>query len=238
MKDTRYWRKCEVQGILFSRCDEQEARDDGRREYTYKFPKPGSRWQYETDGFSGTIETVKIKENPWGEEELMIGIQSDDRVNVLQIPVWHKKHPKKQLSQDFKGFAKKIPNLNAEAQLDVSVYIDTKHPRQWTDRDGNVHTSIGKYISLGQFGRGVKSAFNYVDGKYEGVPEIKVVEVDGEEIRSHKAQTEFFLGLVTQWAEENAGILDAARESRPSTPSESEAALAGNVDEDEDFDFE
>lgn len=229
-----------MQGIFISRCKDQEYKDDGRVEYTYQFPQPGSRWQYETNGFSGRMESLYIRETEWGEVQLIAGFQGPDRVHVLQIPVWHKKHPGKQLSQDFKGFARKVPNFDIDQDFDLGVWMNTAHPNVWTDKSGEKRTTISKYITISQGGSTVKSAFPYVDGQYQGIPEIKSIDVDGELVKSFKAHNDFLIDLVERFSDQNEPVFEARKRDRESTPAEQEretVIASGNSIPDEDVPF-
>ena len=241
MKETRYWKKINEGGGFWAKCKDQEntKADDGRQLYKYTKPNPGERWQYEARTFGGDIESFFIREGQYG-DQLCIGINSEDRVNVLQIPVWKKEGA---LNADFKGFAKKIQNLDIQASIDFSTWTNLKGKREWTDTEGNAHSSIPTYIVVyqdnGALRTSTKSAFDYVDSAYVGVPEPETAELGGRTVYDYTIQNKFFIKLVEDFAEQHKELLEERREARESTPAEAapkELATA-SVGGDDDLPF-
>jgi hypothetical protein len=241
MKNTRYWKKITEGGGFWSKCKDQEntKADDGRQLYRYTKPNPGERWQYESRTFGGAIESFFIRESQYG-AELCIGIASEDRVNVLQIPLWAKEG---KLDQDFKGFAKKVPNLDIQASIDFSTWTNLKGKYEWKDREGNTHSRIPTHIIVyqdnGALRNSVKSAFDYVDGSYVGVPKAESAQLGGKTVYDYTEQNNFFIDLVRGFADKHDEMLKGRRESRASTPAEIETKTepALSIEDDSDLPF-
>jgi len=235
MEDTRYWKKSELGGF-WSKCRDQDniSSSDGRQLYKYTKPIVGERWQHECRQFGGVIESFFIQEGTYG-DALCIGIRSNDRVNVLQIPVWKKEGS---LNADFKGMAKKIANININDELDFSTWTNIKGKREWVDKEGSTHTQIPTYIMVyqdnGAMRTSTKSAFDYVDGVYVGVPAAETAELGGRTVYDFTTQNEFFIGLIKDFAKEHVGVLEERRNARPNTPAEAPKA---QVEELEDVPF-
>lgn len=225
MEETRYWKKIAEGGGFWSYCKDQEntKSNDGRQLYKYTRPNPGERWQYEAHQFGGVIDSLYIKDGKFG-EELCIGVASENRVNVLQIKVWQDKKSDGKLHADFKGFAKKIPNIDINDSIDFKTWTNLKGTREWTDGEGNAHSSIPTHIMVyqdnGAMRTNTKAAFDYIDGAYVGIPAPESAEMGGRTVYDFTIQNKFFVDLVESFSAKNDELLKERRENRESTPAE------------------
>jgi hypothetical protein len=231
MRDTRYWKKDNTQGGYWSKCRDQSLNDeqagDGRVLHKYTKPFPGERWQYKTENLFGNIESIWIDNGQYG-EDLKIGLQHEQGVDVLRIPVWRDKSNGK-LNTDFKGFAKKIPNISVHSPITLSTWINTKGARTWKDPQGNEHTNIPIYITMQQGGANVASAFEWKDGKYVGIPDAESAKIGDKTYFDYTKQNDFFLDLVNGFISESMEIFESRIASRSSTPAEQEKQEAKNI---------
>lgn len=234
MLETKYWKKDGTQGGFWSKCKDQVEIADGRVLHKYTKPNPGERWQYVSPALAGKPESMYVDEGKFG-DALCIGLQHNAGVDVLQIPVWQKKGV---LSTDFKGFAKKLPNLDVTQELVLSTWINAKGARTWKDRSGETRTVIPIYITAQQGGENVKSGFEYKEGEgYIGIPAPEIAELSSGKVYDFTLQNDFFMDLVNKFIADNQYILDETKASRGNTPAEVSAAVRAEVDEDDNLPF-
>jgi len=230
MRDTRYWKKDNAKGGYWSKCRDQisnEQANDGRVLHKYTKPSPGERWQYTTDKLFGNIESVYIDNGMYG-EVLNIGLQNDQGVDVLSVPVWKDKANGK-LAVDFKGIAKKIPNISVHSPLSAATWMNHKGAYTFKDPQGNERTIVPIYITMQQGGANVASAFPYEDGKYVGVPEADSAKIGDKTYFDFSKQNDFFVDTVNRFIQDNHATFEERKANRSMTPAEQESQEPKNI---------
>ena len=228
MRHTRYWKKDNAKGGYWSKCRDQisdEEANDGRVLHKYTRPFPGQRWQYTTDKLFGNIESIWIDDNQYG-VDLKIGLQNDQGIDVLGIPVWHKKSDK-WLDDDFKGFAKKIPNLSVHSPITLSTF--KRGLREWKDAQGNEYSKPIFCNTVQQGGDFIKSAFPYENKKYVGIPPLESTTFKGKTIYDSTAQNDFLIDTVNRFIQDNHAIFEERKANRSMTPAEQEKQEPKNI---------
>ena len=228
MRHTRYWNKDNAKGGYWSKCRDQisdEEANDGRVLHKYTRPFPGQRWQYTTDKLFGNIESIWIDDNQYG-VDLKIGLQNDQGIDVLGIPVWHKKSDN-WLDDDCKGFAKKIPNLSVHSQITLSTY--QRGLREWKDAQGNEYSKPIFCNTVQQGGDFIKSAFPYENKKYVGIPPLESTTFKGKTIYDSTAQNDFLIDTVNRFIQDNHAIFEERKANRSMTPAEQEKQEPKNI---------
>ena len=228
MRDTRYWNKDNAKGGYWSKCRDQISNDeanDGRVLHKYTRPFPGERWQYTADKLFGNIESIWIDDNQYG-VDLKIGLQNDQGVDVLAIPVWNDKSSG-WIHDDFKAFAKKVPNISAHSPISLSTW--EKGFKTWKDPQGNEHKRPRFHITVQQGGASISSAFPYEDGRYVGIPELESTVFKGKTIYDSSAQNDFFLDTVNRFIQDNQSVFEERKASRSVTPAEQESQEPKNI---------
>lgn len=231
MRDTRYWKKDNAKGGYWSKCRDQisnEQANDGRVLHKYTKPSPGERWQYTTDKLFGNIESVYIDNGMYG-DVLNIGLNHEQGVDVLSVPLWKGKNPKERLSTDFRGIAKKIPNISVHSPISISTWTNAKGAYNYTDSQGNKITTIPIYITMQQGGANVASAFPYEDGKYVGVPDAESARIGDKTYYDLSKQNNFFLDTVNRFIQDNQSVFEERKANRSATPAEQESQEPKNI---------
>ena len=241
MRDTRYWNKDNTKGGYWSKCRDQISNDeanDGRVLHKYTRPFPGERWQYTTDKLFGNIESIWIDDNQYG-VDLKIGLQHDQGVDVLVIPVWKDKSSE-WIHDDFKAFAKKVPNISALSPISLSTW--EKGFKIWKDPQGKEHKRPKFHITAQQGGASISSAFPYENGKYVGIPEAESAQIGDKTYYNYTKQNNFFLDIVNRFIQDNHAVFEERKANRSMTPSEQEKqepknipVMASAADDDDDM---
>ena len=161
-------------------------------------------------------------------EVLNIGLQNDQGVDVLSVPVWKDKANGK-LAVDFKGIAKKIPNISVHSPLSAATWINSKGAYTFKDPQGNERTIVPIYITMQQGGANVASAFPYEDGKYVGVPEADSAKIGDKTYFDFSKQNDFFVDTVNRFIQDNQSVFEERKANRSATPAEQESQEPKNI---------
>ena len=229
MRDTRYWKKDNTNGGYWSKCRDQNINaseaNDGRVLHKYTRPSPGQRWQYTTDNLFGNIESLWIDNGMYG-DVLNIGLNHEQGVDVLSVPVWKKEG---KLSTDFKGIAKKVPNISVHSPISISTWTNVKGAYKYKDPQGNEHTSIPIYITMQQGGANIASAFPWENGKYVDIPEAESAKIGDKTYYDYTKQNNFFLDTVNRFIQDNHATFEERKANRSMTPAEQEKQEPKNI---------
>lgn len=215
---TKFWSK-KNDGVFFAKCpkdDQDETVDDGRKYRNWEYAgNAGRTLGYEEATIEGLIESAYISDMPTGDRFFNIGLQSPGRVDVLQVQL---------MDKDALGLAKKLRNINLALPITFGAWQNTKGAFQSHGR-----TIIPCYLTAQQAGQSVPSAFKYVDGKYEGIPDVvKTVKMGKEDINTD-ARDEFLFNEIESFiARFDKEVGQTRKNNRPQTEAEHAVATGGS----------
>lgn len=233
---TRYFSKKNEDGCFFAKCgkdDQSESIQDGRayRHWTFG-DKEGQTlgWEYKT--LSGLVESSFIKEaSQYSEEQWCIGLQNTEGgfVDVLQLDMCKKDGS---FSQDVLTLAKKLPNIDLDSEFTFGC---------WHNNEGAWKTPQGKtvipcYLTLQQNGQNVKSAYEFKDGAYVGLPDPEVKTVRGKEVKDFSERDNFLFEKISEFNKAVSAL--GRKDNRPKTEAEVAATVPpSSEDDDSDVPF-
>ena len=230
MRKTRYYSK-KYDGIFFAKCakdDSDPTVQDGRIERPWKRGKDeGIHVGWESKTIRGFIESMYIQKFDSGDTQLCVGVQTDDGVDVLQMPLLNSWNS---MNGDVVTIALRHDAIQLEFPVEFYVSI------------GNANKNGYKpcYLNINQANKIVWQTYKKT-GKftYEGVPDVLEEEgIDGTEYNS-KARDKFLKEKLDELIA-NVDSLNRKAE-RPSTPAEeakSIPATASVADSNDEDDFE
>lgn len=234
MRKTRYYSK-KFDGVFFAKCSKDDSDptvQDGRIERPWQRGKDeGIHVGWEAKTIRGFIESMYFQKFDSGDTQFCVGVQTDDGVDVLQMPLINKWNS---MNDDVVAIALRHDAIELEFPVEFSIFV------------GNAYRTGYRpcYLNIKQANKPVWQTYKKT-GKftYEGVPDvIKEEGIDGTDYNS-KNRDKFLKGKL----DELVASVDALnkKEERPNTPAEqanSEAktipATASAADSKDEDDFE
>tara|TARA_R110002096_G_scaffold392773_1_gene587770 strand:+ start:2759 stop:3460 length:702 start_codon:yes stop_codon:yes gene_type:complete len=232
MRKTRYYSK-KFDGVFFAKCakdDSDPTVQDGRIERPWKRGKDeGIHVGWESKIIRGFIESMYIQKFDSGDTQLCVGVQTDDGVDVLQMPLLNKWNS---MNDDVVTIAMRHDAIQLEFPVEFSIYVGNAKPTGYRPCYLNIRQA--NKVVWQTYKKKDKSSF-----RYEGVPDVVKEEgIAGTEYNS-KARDKFLKEKLDELIA-NVDSLNRKAE-RPSTPAEeakSIPATASVADSNDEDDFE
>lgn len=231
---TRYFNKKNEDGLFFAKCgkdDQDQSIQDGRRLRHWTFGnEEGQTLGWEERQIGGLIESSYIDPvSQYNGERWCLGFQNENgTVDVLQIELCKKDGS---FSQDVLTLAKKLPNIDLDSEFTFGCWHNSTGA--WKTKEGK--TVVPCYLTLSQNADSVKSAYEYKDGAYEGLPAPEVKTVRGQEIKDFTARDNFLFESINAFSAKVEAL--GRKNNRPQTQNELATPVAAGEDIEEDVNF-